>query len=119
MHIQTEDKKSQKVFIDYANGNNYFTTAETIRVEGEDKVGKVVYFSNSNNGVLIVGDMTQLLETGDVVRGDYSHAKYIVTSVDTAPMKVISIFTEAVPNTAGPDDEFGFAETIVDWPDTL
>ena len=119
LHIQTEDKKSQKVFIDYANGNNYFTTAETIRVEGEDKVGKVVYFSNSNNGVLIVGDMTNLLETGDVVRGDYSHAKYIVTSVDTAPMKVISIFTEAVPNTAGPDDEFGFAETIVDWPDTL
>ena len=119
LHIQSENKVSQKVLVDYANGNNYFTTAETIRVDGEDKVGKVVYFSNSNNGVLIVGDMTNLLTAGDVVRGDYSRAKYVVLSVDVAPVKVISIFTEAVPNTAGPDDEFGFAETFVEWPDTL
>lgn len=119
LHIQTENKVAQTLFVDYANGNNYFTTAESIRIDNTDKTGKVVYFSNSNTGILIVGDMNQLVEVGDVIRGDYSRARYTVTSLDSAPAKVISIFTTATPNTAGPDDEFGFAETFVDWPNTL
>ena len=119
MYVDERDKKSQQVTVDYANGNNYFTTAETIRIDGEDTTGKVIYFSNSNTGTLIVGSLTNLLEVGDVVRGDYSRAKYTVTSVEKLPVRGVRIITTSVPTDADPDDEFGFAESIIDFPNTL
>ena len=120
LYIDEQDKVSQKVTVDYANGNNYFTTAETIRVEGkEDITGKVVYFSNSNTGVLIVGNLTDLLEPGFVIRGDYSGAKYTIETTDKTPIKVSIVTTTSNPIDATPDDEFGFSETIIQFPDTL
>ena len=119
VYIDTRDRNSQKVTVDYANGNNYFTTAETVRVTGRDIVGKVVYFSNSNTGILIVGDLNNLMEVGDVVRGDYSGAKYTITTVDKDPVKALIVQTQADPVTAQPDDEFGFSETITEFPNTL
>jgi hypothetical protein len=119
LYIDNQDKKSQKVTVDYANGNNYFTTAETIRVDSKDTVGEVVYFSNSNTGILIVGELNKLLEVGDVVRGDYSRAKYTVTALDKDPVKSVIVLTQSNPQDAEPDDEFGFSETKIQWPDTL
>jgi len=120
MYIEPNDKSAQRVTVDYANGNNYFTTGETIRVQGSDTlVGKVVYFSNSNNGVLIVGSLNELLQDGDVVRGDYSRAKYTITATEKTPIKVVQIVTTAVPEDSEPDDEFGFAEQYLEYPDTL
>jgi hypothetical protein len=120
LYIDEQDKISQQVKVDYANGNNYFTSSETIRVQGKDDVsGKVVYFSNSNTGVLIVGSLTNLLEPGDVIRGDFSQAIYTILKVDKSPIKVTIITTSPTPNTAEPDDEFGFSETIIQFPDTL
>ena len=119
LFIDTQDKQSQKVTIDYANGNNYFTTAETIRVNERDVTGSVVYFSNSNNGILIVSDLNKLLEVGDIVRGDYSRAKYTVTELDRNPVKSVAVLTQTDPQDAEPDDEFGFSETITEWPDTI
>ncbi len=111
------DRITQQVTVDYANGNNYFTTGETIRVESYGEItGKVVYFSNSNTGTLIIGDLTKTLEANNVIRGDYSRAKYTITSVEKAPIKVVQIVTTAVPQDSDPDDEFGFAETITEWP---
>ena len=117
--IDTQDRISQKATVDYANGNNYFVTAETIRVDGKNTKGKVVYFSNSNNGILIVGELNKLLEVNDVIRGDYSRAKYTITALDKDPVKSVIIKTEPNPVDAEPDDEFGFSETITEWPDTL
>jgi hypothetical protein len=119
LFIDTQDRQSQKVTIDYANGNNYFTTAETIRVNERDVTGSVVYFSNSNSGILIVSDLNKLLEVGDIVRGDYSRAKYTVTELDRNPVKSVVVLTQTDPQDAEPDDEFGFSETITEWPDTL
>lgn len=120
MYIEPNDKTAQRVTIDYANGNNYFTTGETIRVQGNDTlIGKVVYFSNSNNGVLIVGSMNELLNVGDVIRGDYSRAKYTITATEKTPIKVVQIVTTANPENSDPDDEFGFAEQFIEYPDTL
>lgn len=119
LFIEAQDRQGQKVTIDYANGNNYFTTAETIRVEEKDLTGKVLYFSNSNNGILIVGELNKLLDVGDVIRGDYSRAKYTVTALDRNPVKSIIVLTQPDPQNAEPDDEFGFSETITEWPDTL
>lgn len=122
IYIDTQNRDAQKVTVDYANGNNYFTTAETIRVDrsGVNEItGKVVYFSNTVSGTLIVGELDQLLQANDVVRGDYSGAKYTVTSVDVSPLKAVAIVTTAVPANTAPDADFGFMDTITEWPDTL
>jgi hypothetical protein len=119
LFIDTQDRQSQKVTIDYANGNNFFTTAETIRVDARDVTGSVIYFSNSNNGILIVGDLNKLLDVGDVIRGDYSRARYTVTALDRNPVKSLVVLTQPDPAAAEVDDEFGFSESITEWPDTL
>jgi hypothetical protein len=120
--IDTQDRNAQQVTVDYANGSNYFTTGETIRVNRErtnEITGKVIYFSNSNNGILIVGDLSQLLQANDVVVGDYTNATYNVTSILISPLKGVAIVTQSVPQNAEPDDEFGFSTTITDFPNTL
>lgn len=119
IYIDTQNRDAQKVIVDYANGNNFFTTGETIRVDNKDITGSVVYFSNSNNGILIVGELTNLLQANDHIRGDYSNAYYKVNAVDKSPLKVVELVTKANPQDANPDDEFGFSETITEWPDTL
>ena len=120
--IDTQDRNAQQVTVDYANGSNYFTTGETIRVNRErtnEITGKVIYFSNSNNGILIVGDLSQLLQANDVVVGDYTNATYNVTSILISPIKSLATVTQPVPQNAEPDDEFGFSTTITDFPNTL
>ena len=119
IYIDTQNRDAQKVIVDYANGNNFFTTGETIRVDNKDITGSVVYFSNTNNGILILGELTKLLQANDYVRGDYSNAYYKVNDVDVSPLKAVEIVTKADPEDAAPDDEFGFSETITEWPDTL
>ena len=116
MHI---NKDAQKVTVNYATGNNYFLTGETIRVASREIDGKVIYFSNSASGILIVGELDKLLQANDVVTGDYTGAQYTVTSVDVSPLKAVSIVTTAVPANTAPDDDFGFMDTITEWPDTL
>jgi hypothetical protein len=122
IYIDQQNRDAQKVYVDYANGNNYFVTAETIRVDRSNTneiTGKVVYFSNTITGTLIVGELNTLLQANDVVVGDYSGAEYTVTSVDISPLKAISIVTRAVPANTAPDDNFGFSDTITEWPNTL
>lgn len=122
IYIDTSNRDAQQVTVDYANGNNYFLTGETIRVDRANTneiTGKVIYFSNSNNGILIVGDLTQLLKANDIVIGDYTNATYNVSSVTISPVKAVAIVTKSDPETSNVDDEFGFAETITEWPNTL
>jgi hypothetical protein len=119
LYIDTQDKLAQKVTVDYANGSNVFSTSESVRVTDSNKTGSVIYFSNNSTGVLIVGELNKLLEVGDVVKGDYTNAKYRVTALDKDPVKSVSIFTQSNPSNADPDDAYGFAETQVNWPDTL
>jgi hypothetical protein len=122
IYIDTQNRDAQKVIVDYANGNNYFTTAETIRVNrtGTNEItGRVIYFSNTNNGILIVGELTQLLQANDVIVGDFTNATYKVSSIDVSPLKAVAIVIKADPENSEPDDEFGFSETITEWPNTL
>ena len=119
MYIETQDKLAQKVTVDYANGSNVFATSESVRVTDSNKTGSVIYFSNNSTGVLIVGDLNKLLEVGDIVKGEYTNAKYRVTALDENPIKSLVILTQANPANADPDDAYGFSETIIDWPNTL
>ena len=120
-NIYTDTRKldAQKVFVDFATGNGVFTTGETIRVTNKPVTGKVTYFSNNSTGVLIVEELTELLEENDIIRGDYSNALFSVDSVDLSPVKAFAVVTEPNPINAQPDDEYGFTETITEWPKTI
>jgi hypothetical protein len=114
--IQPNSTIQQKVYVDFANGIGRFSDSETIRVTDKDVHGEVSYFSNSNNGILIVKSLTDLLEVGDIVRGDFSGATYTISTLDLTPLILQTITTTPNPANAEPDDEFGFSETITDGP---
>ncbi len=118
LHIDTISRTSQKVFVDYANGSNYFVEEETIFVEDRGVTGDVAYFSNSNTGVLVVGNLNKPLQANDIVIGTQTNAKYTITTVDANPVKTVIIITNPDPITANADDDFGFTETIYEYPDS-
>jgi hypothetical protein len=118
IYIDTQTRTSQKVFVDYANGTNYFAQEETIFVDKRGVTGDVSYFSNSNTGILVVSNLNKLLQANDVVVGATTNASFTVTSVDTNPLRAVLVITTPDPITANVDDEFGFSETIREWPNT-
>ena len=119
IYIDTQSRDNQKVYIDYANANGVFVTNETIRVENKNVTGIVSYYANNSTGTLIVEELSDLLEEGDVVTGDYSRAVATVDFVDLNPLKEVSIIVRPNPPTANIDDDYGFTETITEFPDTL
>ena len=120
IYINTQNRDAQKVYVDYANGNNYFAIGETVRANGtSDITGKVIYFSNNSNGILIVGELFRLLSPNNIITGDYTGARYKITKSETVPLKAVHIVTQPVPQTAEPDDNFGFNDEITEWPNSL
>ena len=112
LFIQPNSLLEQQVFVDFANGVGRFSDSETIRVTDKDVYGTVAYFSNANNGILVVESLNDYLAVGDIVRGDYTGATYTIKTADKIPLKSTTITTRPKPLTAEPDDEFGFSETI-------
>jgi len=104
------------VILHTANGFGVFTTGETIRVNKRDLTGEVVYFSNTSTGVFVANKLNKLLQVGDAVTGDYSNATYVIKSTDIVPVKDMKVVTVPKPITAEIDDEFGFSDTITNFP---
>ena len=124
IYLETRTKDAQKVYVDYANGVGYFASNETVRVADKNIFGEVLYFSNnaigaSNTATLVIGYLNDYLSANDVLVGDSSNANYTITSLDTNPLKSVLIVTTPNPISAEPDDEFGFSETITNFPNTL
>lgn len=115
IYLDKRNQTTQQVYVDYANGNNVFTTGETIRVPEKNLFGTVVYFSNNSTGTLIVENLNGFIEVGDVVRGDYSGAKYTIDTVDLNSYKAVSISVQADPVDALPNSAYGFSETITNY----
>ena len=110
----------QKVGLASANSFGTYITGEVIRVNESGKFGTMQVFSNTNTSIsMVVSDMNKALAVGDKVVGDYSRATYTVSALETDAMKVAVITTDPSPNTAAPDDLFGFAETLNEFPDSL
>jgi hypothetical protein len=118
LFIQPNSTLEQKVYVDFANGVGRFSDSETLRVAGKDISGTVAYFSNANNGILVVQSLNDYLEVGDVVRGDFTGATFTIKTADKSPLVATTINTRPKPLSAMPDDEFGFSETIIDGPAT-
>jgi hypothetical protein len=112
LFIQPNSLLEQQVFVDFANGVGRFSDSETIRVTDKDVYGTVAYFSNTNNGILVVESLNDYLAVGDIVRGDFTGATFTIKTADQTPLKSTTITTRPKPLTAEPDDEFGFSETI-------
>jgi hypothetical protein len=124
IYLETRAKDAQKVYVNYANGVGYFASNETVRVSNKNIHGEVLYFSNNaataaNTATLVVGYLNDYLNVGDVLVGDKSNANYTIVSIDTNPLKLILIVTTPNPITAMPDDEFGFSETVINFPNTI
>lgn len=111
--------QTKKVFVDYANGSGTFSDTETIRVDDRNISGKVVYFSNSNNGILVLENLNRELKVGDVVVGDLSNATYTIRTISDEPIKTVIVITAPEPLNSLPNTAFGFSETITEYPDTL
>ena len=121
IYVETRTKDAQKVYVNYANGVGYFATNETVRVSNKNIHGEVLYFSNNaagaaNTATLVVGYLNDYLSANDVLVGDSSNATYTITSLDTNPLKSVLIVTTPNPISSEPDDEFGFSETITNFP---
>lgn len=118
MNLFTDNQRKsyQRVYVDYANGNNVFTTGEVVRVPEKNINGTVYYFSNNSTGILILENLNRVVEPEDIIRGDFSNARYKVNTVDIVPYKAVTIVTSAVPQDSEPDDAFGFSETITEFP---
>lgn len=108
----------QKVSLSSANSFGTYITGEVIRVSDSGKFGTMQMFSNTNSSItMVVSDMNNPLAVGDKVVGDYSRASYTVSTLEETAQQMALIVTDPTPNTAGPDDLFGFAETIHEFPD--
>ena len=118
LYIQPNSLLEQQVYVDFANGVGRFSDSETIRVTDKDVYGTVAYFSNANNGILVVESLNDYLAVGDIVRGDFTGATFTIKTADKTPLILSTINTRPKPLTAEPDDEFGFSETITDGPAT-
>jgi hypothetical protein len=120
IYTDSTNLDAQKVFVDYANGKSgYFTTGEDIGVINKDTTGKVLYFSNTGAGQLVVTDLSQPLVVGDKLVGLYSNSHYTIKTVDNSPTKAVAIVIKPKPAGANVDTVYGFEEIFTEWPDTL
>jgi hypothetical protein len=119
INIDLSTTSVQKVYVDFANGNNVFTTGETLRDTANGFFGTVEYFSNTSLGTLVITNGNKLIGEDYVLTGDYSGAKYKVSTLDINPIKTVEIVTEPDPTNALPNSNYGYTETITEWPDTL
>jgi len=114
--IDLTTKDLQKVYVDYANGNGVFAQGETLRANNSDLFGTVDYFSNTQSGVLVVSGSTSIIKVGDNLTGDYSGASYNVVVTNINALNVVQIQTTTNPGTATLGEEFGFIDTIKEYP---
>jgi len=114
--IDLTNKNIQKVYVDYANGNGVFAQGETVRANDNVLFGTVDYFSNSSSGILVISGANEIIKVGNKLTGDYTGASYNVTVTDINTLNVVQINTKTNPGTASLGDEFGFIETIKEFP---
>ena len=120
LYLETSTSDTtKKVYVDFANGSGVFADSETIRVSSKNIYGKVVYFSNSNTGILVVDKLNGQLKTGDILVGDLSNATYTIDTVSDERIKSMIVITTPQPANAVANGAFGFPETITEYPDTL
>jgi hypothetical protein len=119
LFIDLTNQSEQKAYVDFANGSGVFSQGEVVRDTANNFFGTVKYFSNTNTGAIVITGANKQIEPNYVLTGDYSNSRYTVQSLDQNAIKAVKIITEPDPSDAGPEEDFGFTETIITYPDTL
>jgi hypothetical protein len=89
-------------------GDNYQTATAYAKVLGW----------NSANGRLVIGGAQGQFYTNNKIRAASTNAAYNIASFDTSALKLVNIHIEPKPNTAGPEDDYGYDIRITEWPET-
>jgi len=113
------DLSGQRMYVNFATGKGVYTTGEDVTIDAKGITGKVLYFSNTSTGVLVLTDLSDRVSANDKVVGVYSNASFTVTSVDSTLAKTAIVVTTINPPTANVNQPYGFEETFIEWPDTL
>jgi hypothetical protein len=121
LFYDTNNKAIQTVVMqNTANtGNGTYLEGETINVENRrDVLGTVLYW-RPNSNTLIATSMTGVLSANDIVIGADSHARYVVSTVETTPLLIANTKITQSPVTADTNDDFGYTIQSKEYPDTL
>ena len=94
------DLSAQRVYVNYSTGKGVYTTGEDITVDAKGITGKVLYFSNTATGVLVLTDLSDRVSANDKIVGAYSNASFTVSRVDHTVSKTAIIITTINPPTA-------------------
>ena len=78
----------------------------------------VLTWDKSNQKLMIGGAQGQF-KVNNTIRGISSNAVYTIESFDASPLKLVQITVEPDPIDAEPTDDFGYTETIVEFPETI
>lgn len=102
------------------NGVGNYKTGELV-YEGRtlttaNSTGYVRTWGNASN-TIILEEFSGRAEVGKKLRGAVSNASYTISSVDTAIGQLINLTVVPNPLTANSTDDFGFTETIEEYPD--
>jgi hypothetical protein len=119
IYTDSTNLDAQKVFVNKAAGFGVYTTGEDIKVEARGVTGKVLYFSNTADGTLVLTNLNKKVQANDKVTGVYSNSTFTVTRVDTSPTKAVAIVVTPNPPSANGNGPYGFEETFTEWPNTL
>ena len=119
IYSDNTDLNAQRVYVNYAAGTGVYTTGENVTIDAKGITGKVLYFSNTSTGVLVLTDLSDRVSANDKVVGVYSNASFTISSVDNTLAKSAIVITSINPPTANVNEPYGFEETFIEWPDTL
>jgi hypothetical protein len=111
------------VRINTSNGNNgTFGIKDVVyqgnRYETATAYGIVTHWS-PDTGKLTIGGAQGQFRVNSAIRCASTNANYILESFDTSPMKLTQITVEPDPIDAEPEDDFGYTETIIEYPETI
>ncbi len=119
IYTDSTNLDAQKVFVNMATGFGVFTTGEDVVVTKRGVTGKVLYFSNTADGTLVLTDLNKKLQANDKVTGIYSNSTFSISTVSQSETKAVAIVITPKPPNANGNSVYGFEETFTEWPDTL
>lgn len=105
-----------------ATGNGNFKTSDTV-YQGDSyqtatAYGTVLSWDTGQDKLMIGGAQGQFT-VNSTIRAVSTNAVYSIESFDATPLKLATITIEPDPITAQPGEDFGYTETIVEFPETL
>ncbi len=107
--------------INMANGNNGSFKIDDIIFQGNSykeatAYGKVMNW-DAENQTLEIGGVQGTFKQNSMVHASTTNAAYNLVSFDTRPLQLVHYLVVPNPETANIGDDFGFTETIQEFPD--